>query len=122
MSWSTSRIVTPVSRTSRKRSASQRLSVLSSPGRRLVEQEEARLPGQGAGHRDELALALREHRHLQVAHLDEAELLEDPRERGRVMRLRPVLSHLDVLLDGQIVGDPRQLERPGETEGGPTVR
>ena len=63
------------------------------PGRRFVEQEESGLTGQGTGHRDELALALGEHRDLQVAHLDEAEARRGsssgPPGRGRLAMCCP---------------------------------
>ena len=92
------------------------------PGRRFIEQEEPRLTRQGPGHRDELPLTLGEHRHLQVAHLDEAELVQNAGQGRRVMGGRHVLSHPHVLLDGEVVGDAGELERAGETKGGPAVR
>ena len=80
------------------------------------------VPGQGAGHRDELALTLGEHRHLQVAHVGQPEVLEDPVQTPRGRSRGPVLAHLHVLLHGQVVGHAGQLEGAGQSEGGPAVR
>ena len=82
------------------------------PGRGLVEEQDLRIAGERAGDREALALAAGELADARVPLLLEREILEQPLRvaAARVERAEEI-EHLE---DGQLLGEPRLLERDAE--------